>query len=284
MTRYSGLIIIFLLVLAHDAFAFFLPRGLKEGNASYQKGEYEKAVEKYKEALKGQPNSDIINFNLGTGLYKSGRYDEAIESLQRSLLTDKESLKTKTTYNLGNSYYKSGIAKEKTNIQAAINSLENSLDYFEKTLTADKKDEDAQYNYEFVKKELERLKKKQQQQQKQQQEKQQQQPQQDKSSAQDQGSRDQQQDQSQSQEPQQKESQEEAKPKENSGGGEQKEQGQPKAQNQPEDNRQQKVQPRSLSEEEAQRLLREYQQREEPQGLLNTQPSRPQEQPVLKDW
>ena len=226
-----------------------------EGNNLFERGDYGQAAEKYKEALKKDENSDIINFNLGTALYKNKEYDQAVTQLQKSLLSDDEKLKGKAGYNLGNAFYKSGISREKSDIKKAIQSLTQSLKSYERTLAIDKDDNDAQFNYEFVKKELERLKKKQEQPQNQDQ-KQPQDSQENKSdqSQEKQDSNEQKSSAGEKTEPEQKE----------------------QAGEQPKDSKE-------MSAKEAERLLKDYQEGE-PAGKLNLQPFSAKDRPVIKDW
>ncbi len=141
---------------------------VKEGNKYFQQRDYSAAEEKYKQALKDAPESDIINFDLGTALYKKGDYQQAIEHLQKALLGEDVELKQKALYNLGNAFYKTGIIQQDRNIDSAIEDLKKSLSYYKQALKINNEDEDAQYNYKFVEKELKRLQKKREEQKKQQ--------------------------------------------------------------------------------------------------------------------
>lgn len=134
---------------------------VKKGNDYYSKGNYDQSIEKYKEALKKDPESDIINFNLGTALYKKEEFKEAEERLAKSLLSEDKKLKQKAFYNLGNSFYKSGIAEEARHIDQAVSDVTESVKHLESAVGLNAEDQEAKDNYTFVQKELERLKKKQ---------------------------------------------------------------------------------------------------------------------------
>lgn len=134
---------------------------VKKGNAHYLKKEYDQSIEKYQAALKKDPESDIINFNLGTALYKKGEYKGAQQHLAKTLLSDDKLLKQKAFYNLGNSFYKSGIAQEDQHIDQAIIDVTESVKHLESAVGLNADDQEAKHNYEFVQKELERLKQKQ---------------------------------------------------------------------------------------------------------------------------
>jgi len=306
---------IFLMVIMVFAFtgtAFAGKAGdVKKGNRFYLQGDYRKASDKYADALKKDQGSDIINFNMGTALYKQGDYEGALSHLQKSLLSEDAALKEKSYYNLGNALYKSGIRQENKNISTAIESLKQSLSYYEKALAADTKDEDAQFNYDFVKKELERLKKKDQQQ-KQDQKQDQQQQKQPQKSQDGENNKDQKQDQQQQSQSgdQQKESRaqtqsQDRQDKQNDpsqpqgddrqqnesspGADEQKEQGDAKSfqdgqQSREEPGRAQSSKGKEMSEREARMLLQQYEETEEPKGLINFSKGKSNASPVAKDW
>lgn len=250
-------------------------RNVKEGNLLYKQGDYAASKEKYSEALEKVPESDIINFNLGTVLYKDEDYEKAIDHLQKSLLSEDDGLKKGAYYNLGNALYKFGVLNEENDISDAISTLEKSLSQYERAMEMEE-DDDAKHNYEFVKKELARLQIKQQQQQGQGQQKksdeskdqegegdqQQQQRQQQKGDEQQEQGKDQREQQGQDEQPQNQQE------KEDQGRGQSEEEDynkQKESGGQPQD-------AQELTQEEARMLLESYQQAEEPQGLLNVHP------------
>ena len=268
---------------------------VRDGNKHFKEGDYPSSIKEYEAALEKNPESDIIHFNLGTASYKKGDYDAASENLQKSLLTDDPQLREKAHYNLGNTFYQAGIKHENDNLNNAISLLEKSLTQYERALELDQKDEDAKDNQDFVKKELERLKKKSKEQQKkqdnQQQQKQQESSQKEEKQKQDQQSQDnktEEQKENQNQEKQSQPSQQGQEKKEDSkeqSPHQQKQQGsrQQEAQQKDQQNENGKT-PEALTEKEAQMLLENYQQTEEPKGLLQFYKSSGKSEPVLKDW
>lgn len=145
---------------------------VNKANGLYEKAQYDAALQHYQNALKKDPDSGEVHYNLGTALYKKDDYVKSIEYLQKALLTDDPALKEKIHFNLSNAFYRSGISKEQKDLKGAIADLERSVAGYDKVLANPKKDPDAQHNSEFVKKELERLKEKQKQQEQQQQQQQ----------------------------------------------------------------------------------------------------------------
>ena len=85
---------------------------VKEGNSLYVEEKYDEANNKYRDALLENPDSPIVNFNIGDVLYKKKNYEEAIKSYQKSLSADERLLQAKSHYNIGNALYKMGKLPE----------------------------------------------------------------------------------------------------------------------------------------------------------------------------
>jgi len=283
---------------------------VRQGNRLYLQGQFADSLKLYQDALKKEPESDVVNFNAGTALYKQKQYDPAIDHFQKAILSDDVSLRKWAHYNLGNALYKSGIAKEKTDINKAIAGLQESLKHLSSALTLDKKDQDAQYNYDFVNKELERLRREQQKQQQQSQqnqggEKDQEQQQNPQSGQGQSGNKDEQKEQQRSGAQQsgqqensaqsrsnetQRQSQEnkEQSPAESSSKDESQEQTASGEKSQGEQRHSTQpgavAQGQELTKSEAERLLQNYQQTEEPKGLLHVFQEKHETGAVSKDW
>lgn len=153
---FSLLIILF---LSSEVYAFS-NKDINNANRLFKEGKYTDAIEIYKKTLKDTPESDVINFNLGTAYYKNNQIEEAKQSLLKSLLTEDKSLRQKAHFNLGQVLYKDGLGKEDGNLKEAIQSMENSLSHFESALSLDSNDKDSAYYVDLLKKEIDRLKQK----------------------------------------------------------------------------------------------------------------------------
>lgn len=308
------IILILLLSVSSTAFATSKERSVKRGNVFYKKGDFAASLKDYQEALKVQPDSPAINFNLGTALYKDKKYDEAVDHLQKGLLGDDPVLQKNAHFNLGNALYQQGLNFGEDHVDQAIAALTESLRHFETVMNVDDKDADAGYNHTIVQKELERLKKKKQQH-KQQNQQNKDQKQQDQKKDQQQGSDKNQEQQDQNKEEQHKSDQNqteksfsnsadqpkdsaESSQKDHQGG--QKSQDEPKpqqgfsqnqdaadkAQQEHQENKESAAQavPGQMTKEEAKSLLKQFEQGQESVGLLNFGQRQSVERPVLKDW
>lgn len=121
----------------------------RRGNALYADGAYTPAVDAYLAGLglleadeQGRTRYGLLN-NLGAALHKLGQHDEARQAFDQALsLSGSEADFARTAYNAGNNAY-------------ATQQLEAALDLYKRALLADPDNEDAQFNYEYVKRQLE---------------------------------------------------------------------------------------------------------------------------------
>lgn len=281
---------------------------VKDGNRLYLDGQYSASLDKYREGLEKLPNSDILNFNAGAACYKEEEYEEAVDYFRKSLLGEGDTLKEKAYYNLGNTLYHHGIGREDSDLPSAVKNLEDSIREYEKAMAFNPKDEGIKFNHGFVTDELKRLKEKLQKQQeqrkkqKQQEEDQQSQcknPQQDqdknngeKSSAIErqednsgqQGEKEAGEDQQQMQQPQEESAGEEKGEEDMSGrnmvsSGDEKE-----GSTRESESSVGEAGTQQMSKEEARMLLENYQQNEEPGGLLNLFQKKIRVREPEKDW
>jgi Ca-activated chloride channel homolog len=141
---------------------------IRTGEKAFQKGDYAKAEQEYRQAAAKQPDKPVLYFNHGTAAYKSGNFDAAAQSFAKAMKTDDLKLQQDDYYNLGNTQYRIGQKTEKANTQDTIKNWEQAVQSYEAALQLKTDDRDAKYNRDLVKRKLEELKKQQQQQQQQQ--------------------------------------------------------------------------------------------------------------------
>ena len=133
--------------------------GLEEGNRLFHAGQFEEALTRYGEVLVDDPDSPLVNFNMGAAHYKAGDYVAALSSFTRvPSLDDTQLQAARTAYNLGNTQYQIGAAAETAQPQAALKAYTSALAAYRRALGLDPSDQDAKFNYELVAKKIEQLK------------------------------------------------------------------------------------------------------------------------------
>ena len=105
---------------------------------AYRQGDYDKAIELYSEMLAKNSDDRNIKFNLGGAFYKKGTLNSAKSGFEDALTLEAPKAKSRAYYNLGNTLFK-------------MNKPEKSLEAFKYAMKFDPEDEDAKFNYEFVK-------------------------------------------------------------------------------------------------------------------------------------
>ena len=112
-----------------------------EGNRNYSEGDFDKALELYREALEESPDSPAIRFNLGDAQFKKEELEDATDSFSQALKSEDPAIKSRAQYNLGNSLFRQG-------------KLQESLSAYREALKLAPGDRDAKHNLEFVLKQL----------------------------------------------------------------------------------------------------------------------------------
>jgi len=168
---------------------------VKQGNRLYKEQKYDAAKNKYQDALLEDPNSPLIQFNMGDVTYQTKDYQKAMESFHKTLNVKDAAVQSMAYYNIGNSLYR-------------LNKLPESIQAYQEALKLNPDDQDAKYNLEYVRNKLKQNSQPQQQNPQNQQQKQQDQKNQDQKNQDDQKKQDQekqQQEQQQQQEQKKKE-------------------------------------------------------------------------------
>lgn len=236
------------LILASSAFPQGGHKQVQEGNELYSQEKYDEANNKYRDALIENPESPIINFNIGDVQFKKRNFEEALKSYETGTSSDEILIQSQGYYNIGNTLYRLG-------------KLPESILAYKKALELNPNDEDAKYNLEYVRAKLKDNSEKQpQDNQQQQQGEQQQQDQQDQGQNKNQDSKDQQQEQQEKNSSEDQQNQEE----------QQEQQGEATEQ-------------KEISKEDAERILDALKNQE--QDLLKQQKPKKRRRPFRgKDW
>ena len=110
---------------------------VSSGNNMYKQSEYDKSLDKYREAQISAPDDPVIHFNMGDAYYKMGAYDDSNNEYSKVLNSKDKLLRSKAYYNLGNNAF----SRQK---------YDEALNYYKKCLDLNPKDMDAKYNIEFL--------------------------------------------------------------------------------------------------------------------------------------
>jgi Ca-activated chloride channel family protein len=94
--------------LALVLLASILNAHANSGLDHYNQGDFDKALENFREELKHEPDSPTINFNLGDANYRLQKYDEAFEAYSKAMVSSDPVLQEEAYYNAGNSLFMEG--------------------------------------------------------------------------------------------------------------------------------------------------------------------------------
>ncbi len=120
------------------------------GNRAYRRGDYSRAVGRYREEVARRGPDPRLSYNLGTALLQLGESDLARERLRESLDARSPELRARVFYNLGNALVQGRGAEDAGDLRAAI-------DAYRRSLLLDPALGDARWNLELASRRLEEL-------------------------------------------------------------------------------------------------------------------------------
>ncbi|MFQ5965140.1 MAG: tetratricopeptide repeat protein [Candidatus Scalinduaceae bacterium] len=133
----------------------------EEGINLYNEKKYDEAIGKFTDAQLHNQESESLKFNIANTHYRKGKFPEAEKSFKDATKTKDISMQAKANYNMGNTMYKQGKFTEALDFyKRAIELTEEKSGIRGKEIEGIR--EDAKYNYEFVQKKIEEMKKEQQ--------------------------------------------------------------------------------------------------------------------------
>lgn len=114
---------------------------VRSGNRQYNKGNYEKSIERYGKALTFAPESFEATYDLGNALYKAERFEQAEQTMRKAAADTlrNETERAEAFYNLGNAQFRQQKYKE-------------ALESYKQSLRLNPSDMEAKYNYAYTKK------------------------------------------------------------------------------------------------------------------------------------
>jgi Ca-activated chloride channel homolog len=108
-----------------------------EANKAYAKGEFDKALRGYEDALIRMPDDPRLAFDRGNALYKLGRREEARQAYLTALGSGEASLKSQDYFNLGNALWD-------------LDKKDEAAQAFQRALLLDPSFDDARHNLELL--------------------------------------------------------------------------------------------------------------------------------------
>ena len=112
-----------------------------KGKTAYENGNYNDARLYYENILRSRENDNAAKYGLGVSAYKQNDIEGALSALKETTNTDDKILASKSYYNLANILRESG-------------EMEESLEYYKKSIVLNPEDKDAKINYELLKQTL----------------------------------------------------------------------------------------------------------------------------------
>jgi Ca-activated chloride channel family protein len=221
-------------------------RALNEkGNKALTEDKADEALKYYKDAEVEKPKQPVLDYNIGSALYKQNKYPEALQRYTRALNTDDPKFQADAYYNSGNTLFRAQRYAE-------------AISAYKKSLEINTDDADAKYNLELARVKLKEQAQKQDKQQ---------QNQQDEQDNQDKQQQDNQQQDQQKQDPQQQDQQQQ----------DQQKQGQQQNSQDQQDQKKQQEQQQQQNQQDQQKNGQEQQQQQQ-DSLENNDQNQEQQQ------
>ena len=125
---------------------------LKAGSAEFEDGAYDKAAAHFEEAASLAPKKKldpaIAHYNRGNALFKAKNFEEARSCYEKALRTLDTDLQSKTYFKLGNLTFHS--ATNNTAFARYVSDLDQSMNYFMRSLLLTPDFQKAKINYEIL--------------------------------------------------------------------------------------------------------------------------------------
>jgi Ca-activated chloride channel family protein len=127
----------------------------------YNEGKFQEALKDYNHLLEKRKDDPRLHFNAGAAAYQSRELDAAAKEFNEALASPDLQMQQRAYYNLGNTMYRLG--QQLPDAAKKQETWEHAIKQYESALKLNQQDADAKFNQDFVKQQLEELKKQQQQ-------------------------------------------------------------------------------------------------------------------------
>jgi len=123
------------------------PELVRRGNAALAAGKYDEALQAYRQAEVGQPESPQLKYNRALVHYRQRDFAKARDLFREALSTRDLSLEAKAHFNLGNCAYSQALEKLKS-YDEAIRLAREAIGHYRQALELAPDDRDARANIE----------------------------------------------------------------------------------------------------------------------------------------
>jgi Ca-activated chloride channel homolog len=147
-----------------------------DGVEQYRQGDYEGALQSFREELKRSPDSPVVNFNTGNAAYRLHKYDDAFESYSKAMLSNDMNIREQAYYNAGNALFMQG--DESQDIEQQLTSYYDARYQYQQALNLNPRDAQARKNLALLEERIKQAEKEKQEQESQQKQRQRRRPQQ----------------------------------------------------------------------------------------------------------
>ena len=109
----------------------------RAGNAAYEAGDYQTALDRYREAQVEEPDQPAFAYNAGNALHRLQQFDRAVPESQRAAASGPDEVRFRAYYAVGNHYFRQDRLRE-------------ARDAYKNALKLNPSDLDAKFNLEVV--------------------------------------------------------------------------------------------------------------------------------------
>lgn len=122
-----------------------------QGNKLYDKGNFNKAINKYDQALVERPEALRPKFNKANSYYRLDDLSKAMDLYREVAAESKDmGLVAKAKYNLGDSYFQQGMKQRDSDLRKAIDDLKTAIGSWRGTLDMEPQNKKAAKNIEVA--------------------------------------------------------------------------------------------------------------------------------------
>lgn len=111
---------------------------ISSGNSHYNDGDYQQALDSYRDVMVANPDDPIAYFNSASVLLLGlAEFDRAVEALELAVAQGDDQMAVQAYYNMGNVFFEEGIYLD-------------AIWAYQQALLIDPNDDDARYNLELA--------------------------------------------------------------------------------------------------------------------------------------